>query len=74
MGALFVLTGALAGAKDAAGPPVIAWQPWSDSVFAQAKREPKFVLLDPGSLAPEMRAHSEAGLSKAIEGKRAPGE
>jgi uncharacterized protein YyaL (SSP411 family) len=24
----------------------IAWQPWSDSVFAQAKREHKFVLLD----------------------------
>ena len=26
--------------------PAIAWQPWSDSVFAQAKREHKFVLLD----------------------------
>ena len=29
-------------------PPAnaIAWQPWSDSVFAQARREHKFVLLD----------------------------
>ena len=26
--------------------PAIAWQPWSDSVFAQARREHKFVLLD----------------------------
>ena len=24
----------------------IAWQPWSDDVFARAKREHKFVLLD----------------------------
>jgi uncharacterized protein len=24
----------------------IKWQPWSDEVFAQAKRENKFVLLD----------------------------
>jgi 3-dehydroquinate dehydratase-2 len=32
----------------------------------------EFVLLDPGSLAPEMRAHPEAGLSKAIDDLRAP--
>jgi uncharacterized protein YyaL (SSP411 family) len=30
----------------ASDTPAIAWQPWSDSVFAQAKREHKFVLLD----------------------------
>jgi uncharacterized protein YyaL (SSP411 family) len=32
----------------AAGPAsaTIAWQPWSDSVFSEAKREHKFVLLD----------------------------
>jgi uncharacterized protein YyaL (SSP411 family) len=31
----------------AAGPAdAIAWQPWSDEVFARAKREHKFVLLD----------------------------
>ncbi|PTR34121.1 3-dehydroquinate dehydratase [Luteibacter sp. OK325] len=32
----------------------------------------EFVLLDPGSLAPEMRAHPEAGLSEAIDDLRAP--
>ena len=32
----------------------------------------EFVLLDPGNLAPEMRAHPEAGLSKAIDDLRAP--
>ena len=30
----------------AAAPSTSAWQPWSDGVFAQAKREHKFVLLD----------------------------
>ena len=30
----------------AAAPATIAWQPWSDGVFAQAKREHKFVLID----------------------------
>ena len=34
-------------ASCAAEPPdAIQWQPWSDSVFLQAKREHKFVLLD----------------------------
>src|SRR5271166_5747215 len=28
----------------------IKWQPWSDSVFAQAKRERRFVLLDLGTV------------------------
>ena len=28
----------------------IKWQPWSDSVFAQAKREGRFVLLDLGTV------------------------
>ncbi len=32
----------------------------------------EFVLLDPGSLAPEMRAHPEAGLGKAIDDLRVP--
>jgi thiol:disulfide interchange protein len=27
-------------------PPKISWQPWSDGVFEQAKREHRFVLLD----------------------------
>src|SRR3978361_1615775 len=26
--------------------PAISWHPWSDEIFAQAKRENKFVLLD----------------------------
>jgi len=29
-----------------ADKPAVAWQPWSDAVFAQAAREHKFVLLD----------------------------
>jgi len=34
-------------ASDSTAPvETIAWQPWSDSIFAQAKREHKFVLLD----------------------------
>jgi 3-dehydroquinate dehydratase-2 len=32
----------------------------------------EFVLLDPGNLAPEIRAHPEAGLSEAIDELRAP--
>ena len=28
----------------------ITWQPWSDSVFAQAKSEGRFVLLDLGTV------------------------
>jgi uncharacterized protein len=30
--------------------PGIAWQPWSDAVFGQAKREGRFVLLDLGTV------------------------
>ncbi len=39
----------LAASLSAANPPdktAIAWQPWSDTVFDQARRENKFVLLD----------------------------
>ena len=28
----------------------IAWQGWSETAFAQAKREHRFVLLDPGAV------------------------
>src|SRR5450432_2138185 len=35
-----------AGSSFAAPAPAIDWQPWSDEVLAQAKREHKFVLLD----------------------------
>ena len=35
-----------ADSPTAPDPKAIAWQPWSDSVFADAKREHKFVLLD----------------------------
>ena len=34
---------------NAAGAAQIDWQPWSDSVFAQAKQEGRFVLLDLGT-------------------------
>ncbi len=30
----------------AAAPNAIAWQPWSDGIFEQARRENKFILLD----------------------------
>jgi uncharacterized protein YyaL (SSP411 family) len=33
-------------ADSPAAHPAISWQPWSNDVFAQAKREHKFVLLD----------------------------
>ena len=50
MRAIFILafTGLLAfgGMARAADPAAIAWRPWSDAVFADAKREHKFVLLD----------------------------
>lgn len=36
----------LAGALVADEPPKIEWQPWSDSVFEQAQREHRLVLLD----------------------------
>jgi 3-dehydroquinate dehydratase-2 len=40
---------------------------------SEAKSEAtEFVLLDPGDLTPEMRAHPEAGLSAAIDDLRAP--
>jgi uncharacterized protein YyaL (SSP411 family) len=35
-----------APAQASTAPVSLQWQPWSDSVFAQAKREHKFVLLD----------------------------
>jgi uncharacterized protein YyaL (SSP411 family) len=34
------------GAESAAQPSKLSWQPWSDAVFAQARTEHKFVLLD----------------------------
>ncbi|HLK18140.1 MAG TPA: DUF255 domain-containing protein [Bryobacteraceae bacterium] len=34
------------GAPTAKKPGAIEWQPWSDAIFDQAKRENKFVLLD----------------------------
>ena len=37
---------ALATVSRADDAPKMVWQPWSDAVFAQAKREHKFVLLD----------------------------
>jgi len=42
---LFISLLSLQSAQGGA-PATIAWQPWSDDVFAQAKREHKFVLLD----------------------------
>src|SRR5471030_430772 len=36
----------LAALASAFGGEAVAWQPWSDAAFAQAKREHKFVLLD----------------------------
>lgn len=36
----------LAGVAQAAGGSAIKWQPWSDAVFARAKRENRFVILD----------------------------
>jgi uncharacterized protein YyaL (SSP411 family) len=45
---LFLLSaGTTALASDPAAPSqTIAWQPWSDSIFTEAEREHKFVLLD----------------------------
>jgi len=43
---LALATGTAPSAASPAPAPAIAWQPWSNSVFAQAKREHKFVLLD----------------------------
>src|SRR5580658_9697248 len=36
----------VAGAPTSKKPTSIEWQPWSDAIFDQAKRENKFVLLD----------------------------
>jgi uncharacterized protein len=41
-----LLLGVFILANNALAAEAITWQPWSDSVFAQAKREHKFVLLD----------------------------
>jgi len=49
-----LLIAPLTGAQEPAAQPAVgaakaaklAWQPWSDAVFAQAKREKRFVLLD----------------------------
>ncbi len=42
-----LLGGGVTTARAADTPaPAISWQPWSDVVFAQARREHKFVLLD----------------------------
>ena len=51
---LILLIAPVGGAQETAGKPPaqgakaakLAWQPWSDAVFAQAKREKRFVLLD----------------------------
>jgi hypothetical protein len=43
---LIFLTGAALGAAPVQPSAAIVWHPWSDSIFAQAKRENKFVLLD----------------------------
>ncbi len=41
-----LLAGVLAGDTAPKRPSAIQWQPWSDAIFDQAKRENKFVLLD----------------------------
>ena len=47
LGILVLSGGNEASASDSASQAkVIAWQPWSDSIFARARREHKFVLLD----------------------------
>jgi uncharacterized protein YyaL (SSP411 family) len=43
--AFFLLAGMGVGHTENASP-VIAWQPWNDAIFDQARREHKFVLLD----------------------------
>jgi len=47
-GVIFLLSGGVSSHADApkADPAGIVWQTWDDSVFARAKREHKFVLLD----------------------------
>lgn len=41
-----LLTLSLGGSVSAEAPASLAWQPWSDAVFAQARAQHKFVLLD----------------------------
>jgi uncharacterized protein YyaL (SSP411 family) len=50
--ATFALRSDAAGieGKAAAGVQAIDWQPWSDSVFAQAREQGRFVLLDLGTV------------------------
>jgi uncharacterized protein YyaL (SSP411 family) len=45
---LTILVAAMAcwGAPTSKKPAAIEWQPWSDAIFDQAKRENKFILLD----------------------------
>ena len=43
---LLAMAGAASAQKAAAAASKLAWQPWSDKVFADAKRENRFVLLD----------------------------
>ncbi len=43
---VLLLAGSLFAAASPDKPAPVAWQPWSDSVFDQARRENKFVLLD----------------------------
>ncbi len=43
---LILLTGAAFAAEPIRSSSTIGWHPWSDDIFAQAKRENKFVLLD----------------------------
>lgn len=43
---LLLFSGPLVAEESTPAHPAISWQPWSDDIFAQAKREHKFVLLD----------------------------
>jgi len=46
LGLAILAVSALRAAPEPGSAPVIAWRPWSAEVFAQAKRENKFVLMD----------------------------
>jgi thiol:disulfide interchange protein len=47
IGALLLASAVHGPASDTApSAPTLSWQPWSDSIFDQARREHKFVLLD----------------------------
>jgi uncharacterized protein len=43
---LFLVIPLASAQEPAPKPPKLAWQPWSDAVFSQAKRDHRFVLLD----------------------------